>query len=161
MKNSIKTALLFLLSGFLFGACEKEDGGAAETPLPAGAVEVRGTLIDIRTFATGKEAFPRAIRLYFRLGHRNALRYAALLCHRAPESPRRRGFPLRQRPNGLHGYHLLRTRRRRVEHHGEELQCERPHLSPLLLRLPYPGAVDRNSRPGRPRICHDALRRRP
>ena len=59
MKNSIKTALLFLLAGFLFGACEKEDGGAAETPLPAGAVEVRGTLIDIRTFAAGKEAFPQ------------------------------------------------------------------------------------------------------
>mgnify|MGYP006968814361 CR=1 FL=1 len=59
MKNSIKTALLFLFSGLLFGACEKEDDGAKEAPLPAGAIEVRGTLVDIRPFAVGKEAFPQ------------------------------------------------------------------------------------------------------
>lgn len=34
MKNSIKTALLFLFSGLLFGACEKEDDGAKEAPCP-------------------------------------------------------------------------------------------------------------------------------
>ncbi len=59
MKNSIKTALLFLLAGTLFGACESGDDETVDIPLPAGAVEVRGTLVDIRTFAPGEEAFPQ------------------------------------------------------------------------------------------------------
>lgn len=101
MKNSIKTALLFLLAGFLFGACEKEDGGAAETPLPAGAVEVRGTLIDIRTFAAGKEAFPQQSDYIFDSDIETLfdtpLSYATgLLNARGAEA-----FRCGQRPNGL------------------------------------------------------------
>lgn len=65
MKNHIRTALL-LAAAWCFAACEKEDNNAG-SPIAADAVEVRGTLVDIRTLAAGEKVFPQHDRYIF--GH--------------------------------------------------------------------------------------------
>ena len=57
MKNYLILTCLFAVAGLL-AACDKEDT-PAEAPLAADAVEVRGTLIDIRTLESGEQVFPQ------------------------------------------------------------------------------------------------------
>lgn len=57
MKNTIRFILMFLAGSALF-SCSKEDG-AGEVPVAAGTVEVRGTLVDIRSAAVGEKIFPQ------------------------------------------------------------------------------------------------------
>lgn len=63
MKNYIKIAFL-LATAWTITACEKDEGGK-EPPIAAGSVEVRGTLVDIRTLAAGEKVFPQHDRYTF------------------------------------------------------------------------------------------------
>ena len=57
MKNTIRFILLFL-AGSVVASCSKDEGGA-EPPVAAGTVEVRGTLVDIRSATAGEKVFPQ------------------------------------------------------------------------------------------------------
>lgn len=57
MKNTIRFILLFF-AGWVLSSCSKDDG-AGETPVAAGAIEVRGTLVDIRSATVGEKVFPQ------------------------------------------------------------------------------------------------------
>lgn len=57
MKNMIRFVLLFLVTT-IFASCSKEDK-VWEAPVAAGTVEVRGTLVDIRSATAGEKVFPQ------------------------------------------------------------------------------------------------------
>ncbi len=57
MKNHLKITFL-LAAAWALAACGKEEGGH-DAPLAAGAMEVRGNLVDIRTLAAGEKVFPQ------------------------------------------------------------------------------------------------------